>query len=72
MLVEAIVQQLEQGQAPSREGTRNTLAKDDFNTEGLTGEITLIGSGSDREDQFSSLVRPDCSTTSCDWRKINP
>ena len=70
MLVEAIVQQLEQGQTPSREGTRNTLAKDDFNTEGLTGKITL--KGSDRKDQFSSLVRPDCSTTSCDWRKINP
>lgn len=70
MLVEAIVQQLEQGQTPSREGTRNTLAKDDFNTEGLTGKITL--KGSDRKDQFSSLVRPDCSTTSCDWREINP
>lgn len=70
MLVEAIVQQLEQGQTPSREGTRNTLAKDDFNTEGLTGKITL--KGSDREDQSSSLISPDCSTTPCDWRKINP
>ncbi|NCR78086.1 MAG: ABC transporter substrate-binding protein [Microcystis aeruginosa K13-06] len=70
MLVEAIVQQLEQGQMPSREGTRNTLAKDDFNTEGLTGKITL--KGSDREDQSSSLISPDCSTTPCDWRKINP
>jgi ABC-type branched-subunit amino acid transport system substrate-binding protein len=65
MLVEAIVQQLEQGQTPSREGTRNTLAKDDFNTEGLTGKITL--KGSDREDQSSSLISPDCSTTPCDW-----
>ena len=65
MLVEAIVQQLEQGQMPSREGTRNTLAKDDFNTEGLTGKITL--KGSDREDQSSSLISPDCSTTPCDW-----
>ena len=70
MLVEAIVQQLEQGQTPSREGTRNTLAKDDFNTEGLTGKITL--KESDREDQSSSLISPDCSTTPCDWRKINP
>jgi len=70
MLIEAIVQQLEQGQMPSREGTRNTLAKDDFNTEGLTGKITL--KGSDREDQSSSLISPDCSTTPCDWRKINP
>ncbi|AVQ73925.1 hypothetical protein B5D77_23925 [Microcystis sp. MC19] len=70
MLVEAIVQQLEQGQTPSREGTRNTLAKDDFKTEGLTGKITL--KGSDREDQSSSLISPDCSTTPCDWRKINP
>ncbi|REJ39921.1 MAG: hypothetical protein DWQ53_22445 [Microcystis flos-aquae DF17] len=65
MLVEAIVQQLEQGQMPSREGTRNTLAKDDFKTEGLTGKITL--KGSDREDQSSSLISPDCSTTPCDW-----
>jgi branched-chain amino acid transport system substrate-binding protein len=70
MLVEAIVQQLEQGQMPSREGTRNTLAKDDFNTEGLTGKITL--KESDREDQSNSLISPDCSTTPCDWRKINP
>jgi len=70
MLVEAIVQQLEQGQTPSREGTRNTLAKDDFNTEGLTGEITL--KERDRKVQFSSLISPDCSTTSCDWREINP
>lgn len=70
MLVEAIVQQLEQGQTPSREGTRNTLAKDDFNTEGLTGKITL--KERDREDPSSSLISPDCSTTPCDWRKINP
>jgi ABC-type branched-subunit amino acid transport system substrate-binding protein len=70
MLVEAIVQQLEQGQMPSREGTRNTLAKDDFKTEGLTGKITL--KESDREDQSNSLISPDCSTTPCDWRKINP
>jgi ABC-type branched-subunit amino acid transport system substrate-binding protein len=76
MLVEAIVQQLEQGQTPSREGTRNTLAKDDFNTEGLTGEITLNTLNtlkrSDRKVPFSSLIEPDCSTTPCDWRKINP
>ncbi len=69
MLIEAIVQQLEQGQMPSREGTRNTLAKDDFNTEGLTGKITL--KERDREDPSSSLISPDCSTTPCDWRKIN-
>ena len=65
MLIGAIVQQLEKGQTVSREGTRNTLAKDDFNTEGLTGKITL--KGSDREDQSSSLISPDCSTTPCDW-----
>lgn len=68
MLVEAISQQLQQGQTPTREGTRNILANDKFKTVGVTGTITL--QGSDRKDQFSSLISPDCSTTPCGWREI--
>jgi branched-chain amino acid transport system substrate-binding protein len=68
MLGEAILEQLKQGQIPTRAGTRNVLALPSFKIEGLTGTITL--KGSDRKDQFSSLVSADCSTTPCSWREI--
>lgn len=68
MLVAAISQQLSQGQTPTREGTKAVLASPNFQTEGLTGKITL--QGSDRKEQFSFLIRPDCSTTPCGWHEI--
>jgi ABC-type branched-subunit amino acid transport system substrate-binding protein len=69
MLIEAISQQRSNGQTPTREGMRNILASSDFKTEGLTGTITL--KGVDRKDQFSALIRPDCSTNTCGWVEID-
>jgi ABC-type branched-subunit amino acid transport system substrate-binding protein len=68
MFVEAISQQVLRGKKPTREGMRDALANPKFKTEGLTGTITL--NGSDRADQFASLIRPNCSTTSCAWQQV--
>jgi ABC-type branched-subunit amino acid transport system substrate-binding protein len=68
IFIEAISQQIKQGKEPTREGTRDVLASPTFKTEGLTGKIAF--NGSDRADQFYSLIQPDCSTSPCGWREV--
>jgi ABC-type branched-subunit amino acid transport system substrate-binding protein len=65
MFIEAISEQLSQSRAPSREGIKEILSNPKFQTEGLTGIITL--NGSDRKEQTYALIRPDCSSNSCGW-----
>jgi ABC-type branched-subunit amino acid transport system substrate-binding protein len=65
MFIEAISKQLSEGKTPSREGMKQILSNPKFQTEGLTGIIKL--NGSDRREQIYALIRPDCSSNSCDW-----
>ncbi|HBE17511.1 MAG TPA: hypothetical protein DDW51_07825, partial [Cyanobacteria bacterium UBA11367] len=53
---------------PNRIGVQQALANHKFEIQGLSGRITL--NGSDRRENTSTLIEPDCSLDSCYWRPI--
>jgi branched-chain amino acid transport system substrate-binding protein len=53
---------------PNRIGVQKALANPGFTIQGLSGRITL--NGSDRRENTSTLIEPDCSSDYCYWRTI--
>jgi branched-chain amino acid transport system substrate-binding protein len=55
--------------SPTRTGIQKVLANNNFQSEGLTGKITLRGSN--RQENVTALVKPICqSDLSCYWQKV--
>ncbi|HAZ44165.1 MAG TPA: hypothetical protein DDW76_22385 [Cyanobacteria bacterium UBA11369] len=53
---------------PTRIGVQKALADKGFEVEGLSGKITL--NVSDRQENTTALIEPDCSAEHCVWRPI--
>ncbi|HEY9704681.1 MAG TPA: hypothetical protein V6C58_19725 [Allocoleopsis sp.] len=70
VLFQAISNLITEGKTPTRELIKNEISKADFQTEGLTGQISF--NGSDRAQQVNYLIKPNCQINSnCTWELVD-